>query len=769
MCVDSAGLMLMVNEVLGASKPEDPMQYADIAEWQNELLESDETEAGRGFWRSKKIAHATNATMILPFEHASSSAEFQSRRHSQALNNSDLKRLESLAAQYSCDLAALLLACWQVLMWRITDVAESTIGVAFDGRKFEDLQGTPGPLTRFLPIESALGWDAEFQQAAKRAFEALREAHKWQEFFDPAQSFSIGFEYIETPDPIVAGNIRFRFVKQHSCADRFKIKLSCAKAADELVLAFDFDASLCNANDIERLSDQFRTLLDSLIQTPRALAAQLDIVNERERGRLLAFSNTSTTARPSTTIHRLFEEQAAKTPELRAVWTSNGTLTYRELNGRANQLAHYLQARGVSRGVMVGICIDRSREMLVGILGILKAGGAYVPLDPRYPADRLSLLLDETRSPVVLTEQRHAHLIPSHQSRILLDAEWEMISRQPDTNPGNRVSGLDLAYLIFTSGSTGKPKGVMVQHGNLVQSTRSRFSYYTEPPKNFLLTPSFAFDSSIAGIFWSLCQGGTLILPDQGVEQNVDELMELIAAEQVSHWLCVPSLYALLLEHAQDGSQAQAFSSLRAVIVAGEACPRVLVERHYSLTKDALLFNEYGPTEATVWSIAHQCAAGDSAGNVPIGRPIENYQVYILDPYLRPVPVHAGGELFIGGAGVSRGYLEHPDMTAVKFIPDPFSVEAGGRLYRTGDLARYRPDGIIEFLGRADDQVKIHGFRIELGEIEAALAEHPFVREAAVVASGGRHLTDDDVFESALQMDEEKVNALLTELENGSP
>jgi amino acid adenylation domain-containing protein len=308
----------------------------------------------------------------------------------------------------------------------------------------------------------------------------------------------------------------------------------------------------------------------------------------------------------------------------------------------------------------------------------------------------------------------------------------------------------------------------MVEHGNLVQSTRSRFSYYGKPPQSFLLTPSFAFDSSIAGIFWTLCQGGTLTLPAQGLEQDVAALKELITKERVSHWLCVPSLYALLLEHAQDSPAA--LESLQAVIVAGEACPRSLVDRHYTLFPETLLFNEYGPTEGTVWSIVDRCDANDAAASVPIGRPIENYQAYILDRFLRPVPISARGELYIGGVGVTRGYLNHSEMTAGKFVPDPFGSEPGTRLYRTGDLARYRPDGTIEFLGRADDQVKIRGFRIELGEIEAALAQHPFVREVAVVAAGNEQakseLDDiDEVFDAALQMDPDKVNALLTELD----
>jgi amino acid adenylation domain-containing protein len=388
-------------------------------------------------------------------------------------------------------------------------------------------------------------------------------------------------------------------------------------------------------------------------------------------------------------------------------------------------------------------------EMVIGILGILKAGGAYLPLDPAYPKERLAFMLEDTGVSVLLTQERLLETLPKHTAKVIcLDTDWESIQVRIDSSiqnspphpplvrgeyeegesqgAGKTQNPSSLAYAIYTSGSTGKPKGVLVTHQNLVHSTWTRHLYYHQPVTSFLLLSSFAFDSSVAGIFWTLCQGGMLVLP-QDFQKDPQQLTELIARHRVSHLLTVPSFYSLLLEQAKLGQ----LDSLRVAIVAGEVCRKELVERHYQQLPQASLFNEYGPTEGTVWSSVYHCQPCELNNQIPIGCPIANTQIYLLDAQLQPVPIGIVGELYIGGAGVARGYLNRPELTAEKFIPNPF--QPGERLYKTGDLACYLPDGTIKFLGRIDHQVKLRGFRLELGEIEAVLNQYPGVQDVAAI------------------------------------
>lgn len=436
-------------------------------------------------------------------------------------------------------------------------------------------------------------------------------------------------------------------------------------------------------------------------------------------------------------IHHLFEAQVERTPEAVAVIFENrqtkaiASLSYRELNQYANQLARYLQKQGVGPETLVGICVERSLEMVVGMLGILKAGGAYLPLDPTYPKERLALMLEDASVSILLTQAHLVAEMPTHKSGVVcLELNSEFMAHESNKNPVSVVSSENLAYIIYTSGSTGKPKGVMVTHKNLVYSTIARTYYYQEPVKNFLLVSSFAFDSSVAVIFWTLCFRGTLILPQEGLHKDILQLTKLISQYQITHWLSVPSLYKALLTHGSP----QQLVSLCTIIVAGEHCSRELVDRHYQILPQTTLFNEYGPTEATVWSSVYRCQSDELRNSIPIGCAIANTQIYLLDEQLNPVPVGVPGELYIGGAGVARGYFKRPELTAQKFVFNSFDKAEGNRLYKTGDLAQYLPDGNIEFLGRIDQQVKIRGFRIEVGEIEAILAQHPYVQEVVVLA-----------------------------------
>ncbi|TRX03876.1 amino acid adenylation domain-containing protein, partial [Candidatus Methylobacter oryzae] len=457
-------------------------------------------------------------------------------------------------------------------------------------------------------------------------------------------------------------------------------------SVDDLGRDFGLTVQSIGGIDPARIAVYQRTAVEGLVtaleQNPQQLADTIGIMPEFERRQVLFdFNGTAVDYPAEQSLHALFEAQAEKTPDADAVAFAGQTLSYAELNAKANQLAHYLRSKDVGPEVRVGLCVERSMDMAVGMLGILKAGGAYVPLDPSYPEERIVYMLQDAQIGLLLTRQRLLH---SAKETIYLDSDWRAIAQFRANNPVPCNHPLDLAYIIYTSGSTGQPKGVTVSHRNAVHSTHARFANYQEPVSCYLLLSSFAFDSSVAGLFWTLGQGGCLCLPEDDRIKDPAALAELIAAQKVSHLLALPSFYGLLLN--QLGTQLQ---TLKTAIVAGEACPNEVVKQHYAVLPDVQLYNEYGPTEASVWSSVYLASQDDLERPLSIGRPISNVRLYILDSVGNPAPIGVQGELHIGGEGIVRGYWRRPELTAEKFVPDPFQ-NGGGRLYKTGDLVRYR-------------------------------------------------------------------------------
>ncbi len=445
-------------------------------------------------------------------------------------------------------------------------------------------------------------------------------------------------------------------------------------------------------------------------------------------------------------------------------------ITYDVLNRRSNRLARHLKGAGVAPGSHVGIFLERSVEMIVAVLAVHKSGGAYVPLDVRNPRERLRQMIQESNVCAVVTRGKLVTRLPSTNGRtICLDNDADSIRRLPDDNLRIDITAEDLAYVMYTSGSTGQPKGVTITHWNLQNSTRARCDYYQEPIARFLLFPSLSFDSSVAGIFWTLSTGGTLVIPSDDDVMDVMFVGRLISEHRITHLLCVPSFYGQLLAHESESLQ-----SLTTVIVAGETCSPALVQRHFAILNQTALYNEYGPTEATVWTTVYPCKPGFS-DCVPIGRPIPRATVRILNQRRIPVPLGVVGELCVGGPGLSPGYWHKPELTEERFIPDPLPGGSPNLLYRTGDLARFLPDGNLEFLGRIDDQVKIHGYRIELDEITATLMRHAAVDEATTVleqpddpVQSQMDDGDDWIFELHTMLealDQNEVEDVLTELE----
>lgn len=462
----------------------------------------------------------------------------------------------------------------------------------------------------------------------------------------------------------------------------------------------------------------------------------LGLPKEYVRKCLIEWNDTKREFPRNKMIHQLFEEQVEKTPNQVAVIFEGEQLTYSELNTKANQLAHYLCQQGIKPEMLIAIICERSLEMIIGILGILKAGGAYVPIDPSYPQERIQFMLEDANVSLTVTHRKVFEKLPMTESKVvIMDDHQAILEGCSKENLSHPFQPYHLAYVIYTSGSTGKPKGVMIEHKNLVHSTIARSFYYDEKPLSFLLLSSIAFDSSVAGIFWTLTQGGTLIIP-RGSKVDPSDVHNLILKHQIAYFLCVPSLYAALL----DGL-ASKDNHLKGVIIAGEACSSHLVEKHQLDLPKASLFNEYGPTEATVWASVSTLydRVAQRIDRVTIGRPIANTQMYLLDGRQEPVPIGVPGELYIGGEGLARGYLNRTELTDEMFVANPFETQEEksqmrkARLYKTGDLCRFHENGDIEYIGRIDNQVKIRGYRIELGEIEAALLRHPEVKETVTI------------------------------------
>jgi amino acid adenylation domain-containing protein len=743
LCADAAGLESLVREIAacyaavrsGQALNDEPLQYADLAQWQRELLESEDGAGGREHWRLRQGADGLDRR--LPFERrAPRNAAAPLAAEPVALPSAGIR---TLCAERGAAPEDVLLTGWGLLLQTRTGGEPITLAAAADGRRFEDLRGALGPLSKHLPIPFSTGAGAAFSEILRGIGESRQEAVQHQEYFTwetwtrdwTGPHPSLGFAFHPRPSRHSAAGIELELVRGEAWIDRFKLALYAGETADGIAAEIQYDPACFDTADVACLSRQLATLLASAAAAPETPVEALQIADEAELRRLLVEVNdTRRDTLRDLCLHQLIDEQGRARPGHPAVLGGKEPLTYAELNARAERIARHLRRTGVGPEVAVGVLAERSPDMICALLGILKAGGAYVPLDPGYPAERLSLLLEDCAAPVLLVQDRYAPVLPPLGSRTLLlehaahtDPEGEEEAGRPPL-PGN------LAYVIYTSGSTGRPKGVLVSHANAVHSTTARFHWYREPVGRFVLLSSFAFDSSVAGIFWTLGQGGTLLLPSDDLQWDLGKLEGFLERHAATHMLLLPSLYSLLLDQASP----ERLASLRTVIVAGEACPPELVARHRQRLPGVSLVNEYGPTEATVWCAAAEIGDADPDRPVPIGGPIPNAQTYVLRPDGAPAPVGVAGELMVAGEGITRGYLGRPELTADRFRPHPFATAPGERLYRTGDLARFDVRGHLEYLGRLDQQVKIRGFRIELGEIEAALNAHPSVAQAAVTA-----------------------------------
>jgi amino acid adenylation domain-containing protein len=636
-------------------------------------------------------------------------------------------------------------ATWQSLLWLLTKQSDLLVGDLCQG--YRELETAVGLFAKFLPVPSHFEANSRFSEILKESAEATRRASEWREYFTwdyRAEAgagaagnsfFAAAFEFNEWAALASTDELKFSLHSQFVCFDRFKVKLCCEAKDSEVVAEFQYDSSLISERAMSLLAEQFTKLLNSAIRHPEALISELEVLGSKERQQLLVELNDTSRDYPTDRcIHELFEEQAARTPDSLAVVYENDSLSYAELNTRANQVAHYLKRLGAKPETTVALCMERSVEMIVGMLGILKAGGVYVPLEPSQPVERLGYMLEDVRPLAVLTQQRLLESFPAHTAPVLcLDADRDELARERGDNPPGGAAAGNLAYIIFTSGSTGRPKGVLVEHRqlvNYVHAIEERLSL--SPGESYATVSTFAADLGHTCIFPSLSFGGCLHIISQERASDPAALSDYFTRQPVDVLKIVPShLEALLASPAPEKVLPR-----RRLILGGESSRWELIETVRRLAPGCEIFNHYGPTETTVGTITfhvEEGSIGEHAANIPLGRPIANAEIYLLDGELRPVVTGMLGELYIGGAGVARGYLSHPAMTAEKFVPNPFATQPGARLYRTGDLARYRPSGDIEFAGRADNQIKFHGYRVELNEIRHALNRHPDVKDSVVV------------------------------------
>jgi amino acid adenylation domain-containing protein len=653
------------------------------------------------------------------------------------------ERLAELSREEGATLYMTLLGSFAALLQAYTGGDEVVVGTPVAGRNRTEVEGLIGFFINTLVMRTEVRGEESFRELLGRVREVVLAAYAHQDlpFEKLVEELHVERSLSHTPlfqvmfimqnmppaSDLNLGDLSIEPLAVSSGTVKYDLILNMSEVAGSIGGTMQYNADLFDAATIKRMLDHFQTLLKGIVSHPGRRLSELPLLSGAERRETLSGWNDTDRDYPRRQcIHQLFEAQAEQTPDAVALGFEGEQLTYGELNRRANQLAHRLLTLGVKPETLVGICMERSPEMLVGVLGVLKSGGAYVPLDPLFPRQRLQYMLEDASVAALLTQQHIAAELPEHGAEVIsLDTEWESIGRESAENPRTRVASDNLAYVIYTSGSTGQPKGVQIPHYavvNFLNSMRRAPGLTSED--TLLAVTTLSFDIAGLELFLPLIAGGRVEIGSGQALADGEQFIKLIERSGATAMQATPATWRLLLELDWPGSESMK------ILCGGEALPRELADR--LIERGAAVWNLFGPTETTIWSSTCRVEPGDNP--VSIGRPIDNTQMYVLNRSMEPLPVKVAGELYIGGDGLARGYNRAPHLTASKFVPDPFSGKPGARLYKTGDLARYLPGGALEHLGRIDHQVKLRGFRIELGEIEAALKRHASVRESVVVA-----------------------------------
>lgn len=715
-----------------------PLQYTDYAHWQREQAQGEAFSAHLTYWK-KQLANAP-ATLELPIDHPRPPiSTYRGSMRPFALTKELTEAMKTLSRQEGVTLYTTLAAAFKTLLYRYTGQEDLLIGTASAGRNRPEFQVLMGYFLNTLVLRTNLSGNPTFRELLwrVRAVIAAAVAHEEVPFeylvkeLQPERDLSANplFQVLLTLEPPLASIPAGWTLTQMDVTvgtSKFDLSLELDDRPEGLIGRFEYNSDLFDTTTIERMVGHWQTLLAGIVANPALRLTELPMLTAAERTQLLFTWNNTQAAYPGDMLlHQLIEEQVARTPEAIAVVYQNSRLTYHELNAHANRLAHHLRQLGVGNESLVGLCMERSLEMVVGLLAILKAGGAYVPLDPTYPAERLAFMLEDSCAEVLLTQHHLAGKLPTSAAHVVCpDADSAFLTEQQEENLPASGTPEQLAYVIYTSGSTGRPKGVQITHRALVNFlTSMRQQPGLSAEDTLLAVTTLSFDIAGLEIFLPLIVGARLVVASQEAIADGAALAELLAQTHATVMQATPITWRLLLAAGWQGDPRLD------ILCGGEALPLDLAQQ--LLPKCASLWNMYGPTETTIWSSCARITPQDQA--ISIGRPIANTQMYVLDPEQHLVAIGVPGELYIGGAGLARGYLHRPELTAERFIRHPFERGTEARLYRTGDLARYRADGTIEVLGRLDYQVKLRGFRIELGEIEATLEHHPAVRQALVM------------------------------------
>ncbi|MBE9034041.1 non-ribosomal peptide synthetase [aff. Roholtiella sp. LEGE 12411] len=726
--------------------PQLPVQYTDFVYWQRNWLQGEVIEKHLAYWKQQLGGNLPG--LQLPTDLPRPPIQtFRGAQQKFVLSTTLTESIKQLSQQQGATLFMTLLAAFQTLLYRYTDQEDILVGSPIANRNRAELDQLIGCFVNTLVLRTNLEGNPTFTELLGRVRKVAVEAYTHQdlpfeklvEALQPNRDLSYNplFQVmfvLQNP----ASNSIWKTDELETRTAKFDVLLSMIDSEEGLTGTLEYNTDLFNSDTIARMVEHFQTLLEGVVIDPNQGISELSILTPVERQTLLVeWNNTQVDYPQEACIHNLFEAQVEKTPDAIALVFANLELTYRELNNRANQLAHYLENVGVQPETLVGVCMERSMEMVVGILAILKAGAAYVPLDPTYPAERLHFVLEDAQLKFILTQQKQSHKLANDKTQLIcLDTDGEIIAQQSTDNPNSQVVPASLAYIIYTSGSTGKPKGVLVNHVNVVRLFAATDAWFKFNQQDvWTLFHSIAFDFSVWEIWGALLYGGRLIVVPYEVSRSPQAFYELLAQQQVTVLNQTPSAFRQLIQVDESVAAAEKLKHLRYVIFGGEALELQSLQPWFERygDKSPQLVNMYGITETTVHVTYRPLTKADvtqAQGSV-IGIPIPDLQVYLLDKHQQLVPIGVPGEMYIGGAGLARGYLNRPELTQQKFISHPFTL--GTRLYRSGDLARYLPNGELEYLGRIDNQVKIRGFRIELGEIETTLSQYPRVRETVVL------------------------------------
>ncbi len=759
MLIDELCLLYAAERVgVLAPLPAHVPQYTDFVRWQAEMLAGSEGERHWAYWQHELAGELP--MLNLPIDRPRPPVQtYRGASHPFELGEELSKQLKALAKTEKTTLYTILLAAFQVLLYRYTDQDDILIGTTTLGRSRAELEKIMGYLANPVVLRANLSDNPTFKELLGRVRHTVIGALEHQDYPFPLlverlqpkrdASYSPLFQTLfvldrprepweparfgqgESAARLAQERLRLEPFVYGQQGAPFDLTLRIVDLNGLLSADLCYNVDLFDPTTMARMEQHFLTLLKGIVADPGQQLSDLPLLTAAEQHQLLVeWNNTKSDYPEHACIHQLIELQVQRTPEAPAIVFENENLTYRELNRRANALAHTLQASGVGPEVLVGVCMERSIELVVALLAILKAGGAYVPLDPTYPQERLAYMIQDAQMPVLLTQRRWRDLLPADGIHVIcLDGDWK--ASENEENPASDVQPGNMAYMIYTSGSTGRPKGVINIHRGLCNRLHwMQQTYQLTTADRVLQKTPFSFDVSVWEFFWPLLTGACLVVARPGGHQDPAYLASLIAEQRITTLHFVPSMLQMFL---MEPELEERCKSLKRVICSGEALSFELQERFFSRL-DAELHNLYGPTEASIDVTYWQCQRESHDWTVPLGRPIANTQIYILDRSSHPVPIGVPGELYIGGVGVARGYYNRPELTAEKFVRNPFCNETTERLFRTADLARYRPDGAIEFLGRVDHQVKIRGFRIELGEIEAVLGQHQAIKEVVVLA-----------------------------------